>query len=193
MRAVSAQIGSGCILTLVVLAACSGQDNSAPVSQAPASTASVLPSTTMKPPRPAPSNSPTDANQFKQPYVNALEEFLAAYSRADTAGDPDNPDLQRYATGPALAWVTKQVSDHRRLGVAHNGQARLRDIGVVGVTARSARVGQCMDWSGWPVVNRTTGALFQQFPAWSQLVRADVVASGGKWKVQRITVTAVLC
>ncbi len=50
-----------------------------------------------------------------------------------------------------------------------------------------------MDWSTWPVINKTTGATYQQFPQWSQLVYADVAATGGQWRVQRITVKAAAC
>ena len=129
----------------------------------------------------------------RSPYVNALEDYLAAYSRADEAGDPSSPDLSRYSSGPALAWARQQIGDHVKLGVTHRGFAAARNVGAVDVTSRSARVGQCMDWSTWPVLNRTTGATYQQFPQWSQLVYADVAATGGQWRVQRITVKATAC
>ena len=142
-------------------------------------------------PTPAPSTSAP--GRFAQPYVNALEDFLAAYSRADEAGDPGSPDLDRYSSGPALTWARKQIGDHVKLGVAHRGFAAARDVGAINVTSRSARVGQCMDWSTWPVLNKTTGAPYQRFPKWSQLVYADVAATGGQWRVQRITVKAAAC
>ncbi len=50
-----------------------------------------------------------------------------------------------------------------------------------------------MDWSHWPVVNRVTGATFQRFPAWSQLVYADMRLTGSQWKVAAIEVQAGAC
>jgi hypothetical protein len=50
-----------------------------------------------------------------------------------------------------------------------------------------------MDWSAWPVVNRTTKAKFQQFPQWFQLVYAHMVLVGGHWKATTVRVEAAEC
>jgi hypothetical protein len=132
-------------------------------------------------------------SRFREAYANAFEDFFAAYTRADEAGDPASVDLVRFSTGEALAWARKQVSDHRKLGVAHRGYWQFRHLGAINVTRSSARVGQCMDWSHWPVVNRETGVSFQRFAAWSQLVYVDTVLIGGQWKVASIQVQAGAC
>jgi hypothetical protein len=124
--------------------------------------------------------------------VNALEDFLAAYTRADQAGDPAYPGLARFSSGSALAWASKQVRDHVKLGVAHRGYADVRAI-QYDVRASSARVRQCMDWSNWPVANRTTGAVFQRFSAWSQTVDARLELRDGQWRVVTIAVSAGPC
>jgi hypothetical protein len=133
------------------------------------------------------------SSRFREPYVNAFEDFFAAYTRADESANPDSADLLRFSTGAGLAWARKQVSDHVKLGVAHKGTWQFRHVGAVNVTKASARVGQCMDWSAWPVVNRQTGAVFQSFAPWSQLVYASMVLRGSQWKVAVIQVQAGAC
>jgi hypothetical protein len=138
----------------------------------------------------APTPSPS---RFRQAYANAFEDFFAAYTRADEAGDPASADLVRFSTESGLAWANKQISDHVKLGVAHRGYWQFRHLGAINVTKSSARVGQCMDWSHWPVVNRVTGVPLQRFAAWSQLVYADMVLTSGEWKVASIQVQAGAC
>jgi hypothetical protein len=133
------------------------------------------------------------SSRFRQAYVNAFEDFFAAYTRADESADPKSADLLRFSTGAGLAWARTQISDHVKLGVAHKGTWQFRDVGAINVTKSSARVGQCMDWSGWPVVNRQTGVAFQSFAPWSQLVYAAMVLQGGQWKVAAIQVQAGAC
>lgn len=179
----------------IVLSGCGSSARPLSASQRPTPTPSAtvvrrLPPITTIPSTTAPSATPS---RFRQPYANAFEDFFAAYTRADEAGNPSSPDLVRYSTSIGLAWARKQVSDHVKLGVAHRGYWQFRDLGAVDVTASSARVGQCMDWSNWPVVNRTTGVTFQQFTPWSQLVDADVALQGGQWKVTSIQVQAGAC
>lgn len=125
--------------------------------------------------------------------MNALEDFLAAYSRADAAGNARSPDLARFSTDQGLAWATKNVHDHAKLGIAHKGVWHFRSVGAVDVTKTSARVGQCMDWSPWPVVNRTTGAAFQSFAPWSELVHATVRLTETGWKVATIQTQPGAC
>jgi hypothetical protein len=130
---------------------------------------------------------------FAKPYLNAFEDFLVAYTRADEHADSASTELGQFSTGQALAWARKQVTDHRTLGVAHRGVWHFRSVGAINVTPRSAQVGQCMDWSSWPVVNRTTGVTFQQFAPWSQLVYAQMTFVGGHWKAATIRVQAAAC
>ena len=116
-----------------------------------------------------------------------------AYARADQDGAPESAMLASRATGTALAWARKQISDHEKLGVVHRGVARFREVGAEHVTARSALVGECQDWSSWPVVNRATGAVFQQFDPYSQLVSGQMVFSQGQWRLATIKVQDAPC
>lgn len=152
----------------------------APVTSAPSNTA-TLPSPTASPSR------------FREAYVNAFQDFWVAYAHADEEGAPTSSLLSDRATGAALAWARKQISDHVKLGVAHRGVAHFREVGAEHVTARSALVGECQDWSAWPVVNRKTGVPFQQFDSYSQLVSAQMVLANGQWKLATVRVQAAAC
>lgn len=182
---------------LLALAACGA--SAKPAADPSAASEAATPSATQslsatESPTPQVSSTPTASpSRFREAYANALEDYLAAYTRADETGNPASPDLDRYSTGAGLAWARKQVTDHVKLGVAHKGYWQFRHLGAVDVTSSSARVGQCMDWSNWPVLNRTTGVSFQRFAAWSQLVYADMILQGGQWKVSMIQVQAGAC
>lgn len=116
-----------------------------------------------------------------------------AYARADSEGMPTSSVLPEHAVGAALAWARKQVEDHVKLGVAHRGTAHFRSVGAEHVTATSALVGQCMDWSDWPVVNRETGVVFQRFARYSQLVSGQMLLTNGSWKLATVKVQAGAC
>jgi hypothetical protein len=152
--------------------------------------------------RPMPSNSttlPTAAtpavtpSRFQEPYANAFEDFWSAYARADRDGDPNSPQLAQVATGAALVWARSQIEAHVKLGVAHRGGAAFRSVGADHVTSTSALIGQCMDWSTWPVVNRRTGAIFQEFAVYSQLVDSRMAFADNRWRVATVRVRDVPC
>lgn len=178
-----------------VLAACgsSPTPKAVPQKSSRPSSASAFPSSPMPTGVPSASVPGMERTRFSKPYLNAFEDFLVAYTRADEHSDPASIDLDRFATGPALAWARKQVADHRKLGVAHRGTWHFRSVGAVDVTTGSAQVGQCMDWSSWPVVNRTTGVTFQRFSPWSQLVYAQMTLVHGQWKAASVRVQAAAC
>lgn len=189
----------GLATTLAVAAGCSS--NAATPATTPALPASSVQAPTRTPgPPPAarttalqPASAATSSGRFTQPYINALEDFIAAYGVADAAGTLLSAELARTSSGPALTWAKRQLREHAKLGVAHRGHWSFRDVGAVDVTRSSARVGQCMDWSAWPVANRVTGATYQAFPGWSQLVTADMVSTDGHWRVNRISIKTVAC
>ena len=157
---------------------------------APSSKAAATPGPSITATLPLPAASPS---RFHEAYANAFEDFWVAYAQADTAGNPDSAQLTATATGAALVWARKQVSDHVKLGVRHHGRAGFRSVGADHVTAHSALIGQCMDWSTWPVVNRSTGVVFQQFAVYSQLVDSKMVLSRGRWLVATVRVRDVPC
>jgi hypothetical protein len=131
--------------------------------------------------------------QVPEPCANAFEDFWSAYARADRDGDPNSPQLARTATGAALIWARSQIADHVKLGVAHRGGAAFRSGGAAHVTSTSALIGPCMDWSTWPVVDRRTGAVFQQFAACSQLVDSRMAFADSHWRVATVRVRDVPC
>jgi hypothetical protein len=131
--------------------------------------------------------------RYRQAYVNAFQDFWVAYAGADEQAAPNSALLSSRATGEALAWARKQIGEHAKLGVAHRGTAHFRDVGAEHVTSLSALVGECQDWSSWPVVNRVTGAPFQQFDSYSQLVSGQVTFSQGQWKLATIRVQDAPC
>lgn len=166
----------------------SGQSSQASV--VPSSPVPATPHASITATLPSPTASPT---RFREAYANAFEDFWMAYARADRDADPNSALLESTATGAALQWAKKQITDHRKLGVAHRGTAYFRSVGAEHVTSRSVLIGQCMDWSHWPVVNRTTGAAFQQFAPYSQLVKGQMVFAKGTWKLATIQVQATAC
>jgi hypothetical protein len=181
-----------CFTSALLLAGCGS--SAAPKTASP--TPTLSPAGTVTPPIPSLTTHPTPVStpgRYKEAYVNAFEDFWVAYAQADYAASPNSPLLSDVASGAALAWARKQIHDHVALGVTHKGTAHFRSVGAEHVTASSALVGQCMDWSGWPVVNRTTGAAFQQFARYSQLVSGQVVLTAGRWKVATIQVQAAAC
>jgi hypothetical protein len=182
-----------CAFTLVACGSSAGPRALPRVSSQPSS-ASAVPSATPDPSASAtPSPPMASPSRFREAYANAFEDFWMAYARADRDADPNSALLASTATGAALSWAKKQITDHRKLGVAHRGTAYFRSVGAEHVTARSVLIGQCMDWSQWPVVNRTTGAAFQQFAPYSQLVKGQMVFAEGAWKLATIQVRAVSC
>lgn len=186
-----AVVGAACAFWLT---ACSTAGKPAAIPTAtPRATPSAVaqPSSTVAPSTSAPRL--PEHTHFTKPYLNAFEDFLVAYTRADEHADPASNELGQFSSGQALAWARKQVTDHARLGVAHRGEWHFRSVGAIGVTNSSAQVGQCMDWSAWPVVNRATGVTFQRFAPWSQLVYARMTLIGGQWKAATIRVQAAAC
>lgn len=184
---------AGAVAALAAVAACGSTSHSSsprpnPASNQPAQEPTHSPSVTL-----TASPSASASGKFRQGYLNAFEDFFLAYATADERADAAIPELRQFATGQALAWAQKQVGDHKKLGVAHAGEWRFRKVGAADVSAASAQVGQCMDWSTWPVVNRTTGARFQQFPQWSQLVYAHMVLIDDHWKAAMVRVEAAAC
>lgn len=183
------------IATLAAIAACGTSSSGAAPrpnsisSEAPGSATQPTSSASAAPPSP----SATASGRFRQAYLNGFEDFFLAYARADERADPASAELGQFATGQALAWARMQVSVHKRLAVAHEGEYHFKDVGAVDVTASTAEVGQCMDWSTWPVVNRTTKVAFQRFPQWFQLVYAHMVLLNGGWKASTVRVQAAAC
>ena len=185
--------GAACI---AVLTACGGSAKHIAVpavthsSSPSAATSQSLTSSTAPSSTAEPSASPS---HYGVPYVDGFEDFWVAYAKADELGQPGSPLLSEHAVGSALAWAHKQIGDHVKLGVAHRGIVHFRSVGAEHVTLRSALVGQCMDWSSWPVVNRTTGVTFQQFKAYSQLVSGQMILTQGRWKLSTLNVQAAAC
>lgn len=190
------QAGAAAVVAaLAAIAACGAGSSSSAPGRHPISKAVSGPST-QPPSRPisaSPSPSPSSSGRFRQAYLNGFEDFFLAYARADEGADPASAELGQFATGQALAWARMQVSVHKKLGVAHEGEYHFKDVGAVDVTASSAEVGQCMDWSTWPVVNRTTKVALQRFPQWFQLVYAHMVLLDGRWKASTVRVQAAAC
>jgi hypothetical protein len=192
-RRQAAAVGLGSVLTLC---AC----GSSPTGSASAPPTRTAPTTVVTPrsSNAAPSTSPSGSvaktpTRFSEAYANAFEDFWVAYARADRDADAQSPQLSRIATGAALVWAREQIEAHIKLGVAHRGGAAFRSVGADHVTSTSALIGQCMDWSTWPVVNRRTGTVFQQFAAYSQLVDSRMVVTAGQWRVSTVRVRDVRC
>lgn len=183
------------LAAVAAVAACGTSSSRAASRPSPTGTELAAPSTppTSSATTASPFPSAIASGKFRQAYLNGFEDFFLAYARADESADSTSPTLAQTATGEALAWARMQVTDHKKLGVAHAGEWRFRNVGATDVTSSSALVGQCMDWSSWPVVNRVTGAKFQQFAPWSQLLYAKMVLVAGHWKATTVRVQAAAC
>lgn len=119
--------------------------------------------------------------------------FWAGFMEAQATGNPDLPELTRYASGQALAAAREFVRVYREQGwvrVIKNGY-RL-DSRVVARQATTARVSDVQDWSKWPlVIGNSEDVVPGSTPR--QCITAGLVLRDGAWIVDTLTFAPNTC
>lgn len=135
---------------------------------------------------PSPARSPDLATTGR----NALDAYRGmwrAYQQAVQVPDPSNPELARYATGPALSTLTTGVRSLKNRGLKGSGDVQVNPK----ITAASPKdapteieISDCMDSSRSRIVRVSPGSPYPDSPGGHRLVTATVKRQpDGVWKV----------
>lgn len=160
-------------------------------------TPTALPTSAVPAPASAsPSASPTaseTADQAKQHAIDAYLGMQTAFERASAAGDPDYPDLSKYATGAALTLFTNALKANKQQGLLSRGEAVFHPQ-VASLAPPSAptkaSMQDCMDTSKTERY-KADGSPYKDSPGGLRLVLADVERINGEWKVTSVGVRDV--
>jgi hypothetical protein len=160
--------------------------------QPPAATPATSRPAAASPTTPAsiPAQTPEQATQAAvDAYIGLQNAFLAASRK----GDPDHPDLAKYATGDALALYTKGLKSQKAQGLLGRGQAIYHPKVTMLAPATAptkATVQDCMDTSATSLY-KANGDPYQDTPGGLRLVFADVERLNGIWKVTSLAIREV--
>jgi hypothetical protein len=162
------------VVALLSLVACTGSKPPTPSSSGPT------------PSLHAPSASPTDARLAAvQDALAAYRNMWQAYIAASNAGDPQSPDLAKYASGSALTTLVTGLTNNKSKGLTTKGSPQLNpaQTGFSPADApTSVTVGDCLDDSHW-LLYKPNGDLADNTPGGRHRVTATVVKGDGGWKV----------
>ncbi|MEU5825619.1 hypothetical protein [Streptomyces sp. NPDC047803] len=142
------------------MAAC-GTDGDAPEAKAPAPATSSSAA-----PKPTESGSPSSGsdpqNLAKKEVLAVYNHFRQAQAKAYAQGSIDGTDVQKYATADAFGSVKLDLMSLKKAGNVGRG-APVTHAGVEDVSMNldakipKAKIKDCLDVSGWTVVNQKTG------------------------------------
>lgn len=122
----------------------------------------------------------------------AYRAAWAAFEHAATNANPDDPLLAATMTGPQLEGVKANLLADQRQGIVGRGSFVLHPK-IVSISATGAAVVDCV-YSTAELVYKATGKPVPPVtPPEHDGVRATLVLSGGKWKVDKQTVTDGKC
>ena len=171
-----------------LLAGCTHDDKTPttlPTSAAPAS-ASASPSA-------SPSAAAETPDQAKQHAIDAYLGFQRAFEKASAAGNPDDPDLARYAAGAALTLYTNGLKGNKEQGLLSRGQTifhpKIASLSPPDAPTK-ASVQDCMDTSKTERY-KADGSPFKDSPGGLRLVLASLDRIDGEWKVTGIGIRDV--
>jgi hypothetical protein len=164
-------------VTLLSLVACTGSKPS---------DAGSSPTPSVHAPVHAPSASPTDPRLTAvQDALTAYRGMWQAYIAASNAGDPQSPDLAKYASGSALTTLVTGLTNNKSKGLTTKGSPQLNPV-QTGFSPddapTSVTVGDCLDDSHW-LLYKPTGDLADNTPGGRHRVTATVVKGDEGWKV----------
>lgn len=122
----------------------------------------------------------------------AYRAAWAAFEHAATNANPDDPLLAATMTGPQLEGVKANLLADQRQGIVGRGSFVLHPK-IVSISATGAAVVDCV-YSTAELVYKATGKPVPPVtPPEHDGVRATLVLSGGRWKVDKQTVTDGKC
>jgi len=161
------------LVAVLVLAACTTKP-SAPVSPAPS------------PSLRAPSSPPADPRLAAvQDALGAYRSMWLAFAAASSAGDPQYPDLAKYASGSALTTLVNGLTRNKSKGLVGKGSPQLAPV-QTGFSPADAptdvAVADCLDDSHW-LLYKSNGDLADNTPGGRHKVTAQVHKTNGEWKV----------
>ena len=145
----------------------------------------------VSPPGVTPSSDPRDAPQ--QQAIDAYVGMQRAYQDAVGTGDPDHPDLARYAAGEALQRLRNGITSIRDQGLRGRGEASFQPVveslNPPGAPTRIT-VRDCLDTSQTELYD-PSGQPYQDQPGGLRLVIATVEIVDGAWKVTGVGIHQV--
>jgi hypothetical protein len=153
----------------------------------PSSTASPSPSPSMR----APTADARDIAETRA--VEAYRGMWRAFADAGAAGNPEHPDLPRFADEAALRVLVSGLQANKKQGLVSRGDI-VYSPKVTAVAPVSAptevTIVDCADTSKAKRV-KTSGAPFQDAPGGRRLIRATVRGGDDAWKVTTFAVNEV--
>jgi hypothetical protein len=145
----------------------------------------------VSPPAATPSSDPQAAPQ--QQAIDAYVGMQRAYEDAVGTGDPDHPDLARYAAGEALQRLRDGITSIRDQGLRGRGEASFQPVveslDPPGAPTRIT-VRDCLDTGGTELYD-PSGQPYQDEPGGLRLVIATVELVDGVWKVTGVGIHQV--
>ncbi|MDM4783413.1 MULTISPECIES: hypothetical protein [unclassified Micromonospora] len=135
----------------------------------------------------------TSAAGREQAALDAYRGMWQAYAKAGLTANPQEPDLARYATGPALALLTSGLTKLRADGEVIKG--RYQSSPHVAATPASAgdtiTVRDCLNTTDFLTYKASSGALSDDTPGGNRAVLATVTRDDDGWKVSTVAAQAV--
>jgi hypothetical protein len=136
--------------------------------------------------QPAPSPSPTSTTNARDSAVEAYKGMWLAFSRASETADWTSPDLARYASGNALAELTKSLQANQVRGVVTRGTFATHPS-VTSADPPSAPtlvlILDCGDDSGTTRVRASNGHPIAGSGGGKHRIDAEVRLVNGSWSV----------
>ncbi|ONH55432.1 hypothetical protein CcI49_28320 [Frankia sp. CcI49] len=127
------------------------------------------------------------------PINDTYLQFWAAFTDAQSRGEPDYPLMTRHADGQALKWAQAVIR-----GYTNSGYIRTIKPGYAShpqVTNRSNDAGQVtdsQDWTLWPLEDRQTRRPIPNTPS-QQCITAALTRHENTWLVTTLTFTNSKC
>ncbi|MGC4885771.1 hypothetical protein [Micromonospora sp. DT227] len=127
--------------------------------------------------------------------LDAYRGMWQAYAKAGLTANPQEPDLARYTTGPALALLTSGLTKLRAEGEIIKGQYQSSPHVVTATTPSPAgdtvTVQDCLNTTDFLTYKASSGTLANDTPGGNRAVLATVTRDDVIWKVSTVAAQAV--
>jgi hypothetical protein len=142
---------------------------------------------------PAPTTAAPPSNRVDSQVLASYTTMWADLVTAARTSDYQSPLLAEHATGGALTLLVQGLARDQLHGIVTLGRTvhfpRLTSL-MPPVMPTHALISDCFDDSHW-IEYQTSGARARNAPGGRRAATADLVKSGGTWKVSQISVQAV--
>ncbi len=146
------------------------------------------PSTTTEPSPTSEPTSPSTTLTDEEAVLAAYQGYWDTWLAANDPPNPDHPDLERYATGAALAKVRESIANHRSVGqgvVRPLGSVGRRSPELVTIGSWAAEVSDCSVDDTQLVDLASGNVLDGSVVTWQ--FKSVLTLSGGQWRVSDVT------